>query len=46
MGLLDEAGIGESVEDRGPLPVGELEGDCLVHNCALLKMLEDDWVMN
>ena len=42
MGLLDEAGIGEPVEDLGPLPVGELEGDCLAHNCALLKMLKDD----
>ena len=42
MGLLDEAGIGEAVENRGPLPVDELEGDCLMHNCALLKILKED----
>ena len=42
MGLLDVAGIGEAVEIRGPLPVDELKGDCLKHNCALLQMLTED----
>ena len=42
MGLLDLAGIGEAVEIQGPLPVDELKGDCLKHNCALLQMLTED----
>ena len=39
MGLLDEAGIGEPQRCAA---VCELEGDCLEHNHALLKMLRED----
>ena len=42
MGVLEVAGIGEAVESQGPLPVDELEGDCLRNNYALLQMLTED----